>query len=151
MVKSFKLLFLICFFFNSISIGYAAIALSFGQKPSIVSLKNIDSFLKTHQRGNQSDYDIAENDLNNDGLQEFVLRPKTCPSDPKPCQYMILAENKNKIYILGMISAYKLMLSGTFSNGIQDFLAFQSDNNDYEYERYIWSPTEARYILEKVQ
>lgn len=147
----YNALFLFYFYIFFTTYAHATETLNYNHTPSVVSIMNIDSFLESYKKGTHADYDIAAADLNGDGLMEFILRSRPCPSEVKTCTHMILAENKNKIYILGIISAHKLMLSRTFTHAIQDFLAFQSDNNDYEYERYIWSPSDAHYILEGVQ
>jgi hypothetical protein len=129
----------------------AQVALSFTFIPGLVDRTALRTYLKSVNKPELSSFDIAGPDLNKDGLREFVLRPKGCTAATMGCTYLILAEKRQKIIALGEITAQKVILSPSFSHGIQDFLAFQSDTNDYEYVRYAWSPSEMRYTLAEPQ
>ena len=124
--------------------------LFFNAKLGIVDANEIDLFLIESKRERLEKFDISTPDLNRDGITEYVLKPKNCPAGPAGCTYVILAENKASMVLLGEIKARKLLLGSAFTHGIQDFLAFNNDNNDYEYVRYVWSPVDAAYIVEQI-
>ena len=124
--------------------------LFFNAKPGIVDTNTIDLFLIESKRERLEKFDISTPDLNRDGITEYVLKPQNCPAGPAGCTYVILAENKASMVLLGEIKARKLLLGNAFTHGIQDFLAFNNDNNDYEYVRYVWSPVDAAYIVEQI-
>lgn len=92
-------------------------------------------------------YATASADLNRDGLPEYVLKPLKC-FDPRGfCTFLILADAQNKIVLLGKISAKNLALGDSYHSGVQDILAFQSNNNDYEYDIFVWDPPSMTYML----
>lgn len=124
--------------------------LNFEAKLGLVSQSLITEYLKNQNLGDFSSFETAKADLNADNIDEIILRPRECLPQNVKCTFLILAENSQKVTLLGKVSAYKLHLGSTFSYGIQDFLAFKSDNNDYEYVRYVWSPERSEYILENV-
>ena len=57
------------------------------------SLKpQIDGFLKQTYKTNLSLYYIANNDLNNDGQDEYILKRKQCDTQTKRCTHLIIAK-----------------------------------------------------------
>jgi hypothetical protein len=141
---------LLCFSQNTYGASAQGQNLFFNAKLGIVDANTIDLFLIESKRERLEKFDVATPDLNTDGIPEFVLKPKNCPAGPAGCTYVILAENKTSMVLLGEIKARKLLLGNAFTHGIQDFLAFNNDNNDYEYVRYVWSPVDAAYIVEQI-
>ncbi len=91
---------------------------------------------------------ITTTDLNGDGLDEFILREKICAKSA-PCEFYILAENKNRAIHLGTITAHDIALGNGVSDGIRDILAFQNANNAFDYTVYVWEPLKARYATSK--
>ncbi|PCI56822.1 MAG: hypothetical protein COB36_00680 [Alphaproteobacteria bacterium] len=107
----------------------------------------IDLFLKETYDTTLSQYKIAGIDLNNDGINEHILKQRRCNVVTKQCTHLILAEKKNEILLLSKIKAYNLMIGGTNSYGIKDVLAFTNEINDYNFDIYMWSPSRKMYIL----
>lgn len=92
-------------------------------------------------------YAIASADLNRDGMPEYVLKPLKC-YDPKGfCTFLILADAQKNMVLLGKISAKNLALGDSYHSGVQDILAFLSNNNDYEYDIFVWDPPSMAYVL----
>lgn len=93
-------------------------------------------------------YLIAEISLNADTIPEYILKNADCSDKIASCYYIILAEKNGELKILSEIKGRKLEVSTTKNNGIRDILSFNNNKNDYDYSRYIWSPSDARYMLE---
>lgn len=136
------------FMFLSPRSAHALEALKF-QEDYSTSLKfQIDHFLKESQGTSASQYVMADVDLNNDGIDEHILRRKSCETPSTMCTYIIIAEKDDRILLLSKISAKNLMVDGKMTYGIKNLLAFNNDRNDYEYDIYMWSPKEKLYIMD---
>ena len=109
----------------------------------------ISDFVTANLHMNMENYQAAEMDLNRDSLSEYILRQKKCYGDEKLCTFLILAESRGNIVLLGKFSARNLALGNSYSFGVQDILAFQSNNNDYGYDIFVWDPPTKMYILKK--
>lgn len=109
----------------------------------------ISAFVTANLGMNMENYQTAEMDLNRDGLNEYILRQKKCYGKEKLCTFLILAESRGNIVLLGKFSARNLALANSYTSGVQDILAFQSNNNDYGYDIFIWDPPSKMYILKK--
>lgn len=109
----------------------------------------ISGFVTKNLNMNMENYQVAEADLNRDGLSEYILRQKKCFGKDNLCTFLILAESRENIVLLAKFNARALALGNAFTYGVQDILAFQSDNNDYGYDIFIWDPPSKMYILKK--
>lgn len=89
---------------------------------------------------------IAEVDLNDDGLKEFILRDDTVMDRP---EFRILGMNDGKFFELGTVHAQKLMLSYNRNHGVRSILAFENARNDYEYIIYQWDANRSHYVDQK--
>lgn len=107
----------------------------------------INSFLEKTYETDISLYYIADIDLNNDGIDEYILKRKSCESDKSYCIYSIIAEKDNNIILLSKIRAKSIMIGETYSYGIKDILAFKNEINDYNFDIYMWSPSQKMYIM----
>ncbi len=110
---------------------------------------NLSQFIKDELNSSFDQYDFAKVDLNSDFFDEYILKKKNCSLDLEPkqfCYFVIVSEKSDKLIKLSVIYAKKILISGKKHNGIYDILAFQSKKDDYEYERYIWSPEEKAYM-----
>ena len=95
----------------------------------------------------EDNLDIARVDLNEDGLNEFIVRDAACGNTGDFCDFDVLAEDKGKIISLGHIRARTLVLGNQYSAGVRHILAYQNPVNDYSYAVYVWEPERSRYIL----
>ena len=112
------------------------------------SLKpRINQFLKQTYETDLSSYNLAKADLNGDGLDEYILKRKQCNAKNNLCTHLIIAATEDEIMLLNNIRARNLMIGATSTHGISDLLAFKNDVNDYNFDIYIWSPTQKMYIL----
>ena len=128
--------------------GFALEALKFEEDYSTTLKFQIDQFLKNETGTNASEYLIADVDLNGDGIDEHILKRKTCKTPVSTCTFIIIAEKEDRILLLSKISAKNLMVDGKVTYGIKNLLAFNSDRNDYKYDIYMWSPKEKLYIMD---
>lgn len=103
----------------------------------------LQGFYKTDSRG----FEIAAVDLNKDGVDEYILKRKTCAEMNLVCTHLVLADKKTEMHILSSIRARHIMLGGTSNYGINDLLIFENSVNDYDFDIYMWSPEEKMYIL----
>ena len=127
--------------------AHAIEPLEYEKKISTSLQYQIDLFLEKTYGTNLSQYEISGIDLNNDGINEHILKQRRCNTRTKWCTHLILAEKKDGILLLSKIKAYSLMIGGTNSHGIKDVLAFTNDTNDYNFDIYMWSPSQKMYIL----
>ncbi len=109
----------------------------------------LNRYLAEEYETSAEDFSIAAHDLNGDGIDEYVLKPRKCLSKTGQCVFLILAETRQKIVLLGKIQAKFLALGNDYSGGIQDILAFRNDKNDYDYEVYSWDSASKKYILKE--
>ncbi|MCK5285300.1 MAG: hypothetical protein KAJ86_06925 [Alphaproteobacteria bacterium] len=131
--------------FIAINICISALAserLVFNQTLSKRSQKLINNFVTYTP-------DIARIDVNEDGIDEFIVRPEDCMNLKSHCIYKILAESNNKIIELAEIQAKHLMIGNTTKHGIRNIFAFKNILNDFDYDVYIWEPKQSQYILSK--
>jgi hypothetical protein len=92
-------------------------------------------------------YDLAEIDLNEDGLHEFIAR--TSCKDDKTCDYHVLAQNNDHIIELGLIPARNIALGSAYSGGVRNIIAYKSGDNDFTSTLYVWEPGARRYMIKE--
>ena len=140
-----RLNFFILFAFCACGFAPASAAenLDFDAHPSERNRALIDHFIK-----GDDPVAIAETDLNEDGIDEFILKDSTC-NPANFCNFTIVADGGDTLIELGKIKALNLMLGNGYSSGIRNILAFQNNINDFDHELYVWEPAQARYILSK--
>ncbi len=105
----------------------------------------LNTFLKDSSL--PSDYLVAHTDLNKDGIDEHILKPKHCSDRSYNCQHIVIAEKEDHIVLLAKIRAREIMIATTYSYGIKDIMAFTNPVNEYNFDIYMWSPKEKTYIL----
>ena len=124
-------------------------SLNFQNDLGTISANKIDAFLSDRYQTEIASYNIATADLNNDGLDEYILKQLDCTQAQAFCNYIVLAEKNNEIIELSNIKAKNILISGTYTYGIKDILAFQNTINDYDFDIYMWSSKEKMYIIKK--
>lgn len=85
---------------------------------------------------------IAEVDLNNDSIDEYVLERDTNEAFR---EFEVLALINERLIPLANIQAQKLMIAYDEQNGVRSILGFRDANNDYEYDIYAWDALHSRY------
>lgn len=107
----------------------------------------MNAFLQESYQVDSSLFDIAAADLNQDGVDEYILKRISCVHAGSVCSHMVLADQNNEMLLLSNIRARHLMVGATSSFGVKDLLAFENEINDYDFDIYMWSPAQKMYIL----
>lgn len=92
-------------------------------------------------------FDIAQADLNGDGLYEFIIKQKTCTAPDKNCDIFVLARRDTTMIELLRVQARHVALDRDYHKGVRSLLAFKDAYNDFKYDVYVWEAKQSRYIL----
>lgn len=95
-----------------------------------------------------STFEVAHTDLNEDGIEEIVLKDTTnnCAVTKSSCNYHILAKKSiGEFILLGKIEAKKLLIGQEYTHGVRNILIYDNDENDYKYKIYAWNALKAQY------
>lgn len=142
-MKAFSLIILSALLvFTNTSVATAAESLRYDAPISRSSLERLKQFTSAAMESTLDAYDVAGTDLNDDGLDEFILKSKTC--DQK-CRFAVVAENNRKIIPLVSIEAANVVLGNEFEHGVRNLLVFENPNNDFDYVLYTWHPLSSTY------
>lgn len=91
---------------------------------------------------------VALHDLNDDGIDELIVKPENCAQANKACDYKILALSGSQILEISSLRARNLVLGNEYNAGIRNLLVFHDTAvNDFEYDVYIWDPARSQYIV----
>ncbi|MCB9982129.1 MAG: hypothetical protein H6861_00425 [Rhodospirillales bacterium] len=108
------------------------------------SAEKINAFTAAHLGKDISGLDIAEADLNGDGLNEFIVRTKDCAQTER-CNHIILGETDDTVLDLGKIEALRIMLGNDYEHGVRNLLVFDNPENDFAFTLYRWDDEQSRY------
>ena len=131
--------------------SYAIEYLNFKKELSPTTEVLLGDFLDNAYNTNTSLYEIARVDLNNDGIDEYVLKRLYCSQEKTLCTHLILAESKDSIVSLLNIRAKTIAIAETRTYNIRDILVFDDSLNDYTSVIYMWSPSKKMYILKTIK
>lgn len=143
--RRISLFLFLCFFSVLSTKTYAQEVLIFGDSVSQRVQFLISSYLPNTP--SEDAYSIARTDLNADQIDEFILKTRDCTQPHRLCNFIALAETKDQMVELGRFSAYNIMISDQYTDGIRNILAYQDTINDYKYSIYVWDQKQSRYIL----
>jgi hypothetical protein len=142
-LKAFSLIIIGIFgILGTASTVHAAEKLRFDAPIPRSSFERIKQFASTNLQHSVESYEIARADLNDDGLYEFVLKPKHCED---VCLFNIVAEARKEIVRLADIRGANLVLGNETSHGVRNILVFESPTNDFDYTLYTWHPMSSSY------
>lgn len=133
-------------FFALISNTYAMEALRF-QEAKTYKQKQIISFVK--EQDSSKNLVLAPIDLNNDAIDEYVVRPKNLNSCPKApfCSYKIIAFKQRTPILIGSFDAHKILITDKKTYGIRDIIVYNQRYNDFIQKTAIWDPFSFRYQI----
>ncbi|MGB0719581.1 MAG: hypothetical protein ACPGRX_03855 [Bdellovibrionales bacterium] len=121
--------------------AYASEALHFAP----LSHSKQDQALIAHAGFNDGAVAIA--DLNEDGLDEYIVKSADCPAQ---CRYFVFAQSGgDALLLIGEITGTSLLLGNTYSHGVRDILAFDNSLNDFDHHVYGWDAEQSRYALKQ--
>lgn len=119
--------------------------LSFKEAKNYKERKAISFVKKTFQTPDIK-YVLSAIDLNNDGLNEYIIKPASC-SPNTFCQHHIVAFMKEQLISLLSIKAQKIIIKDIHHYGVRDLMVYSSPMNDFEKSKYQWNPFS--YIYEQ--
>lgn len=94
-----------------------------------------------------SPYGIAAVDLNDDGVDEWVIRDdeKTGCAETVSCRFIIAGLSEKKPIILGQFYAGKLTILDKKMFGVRGLAVYNNPNDDFSFVRYHWNPQISAY------
>ena len=96
-------------------------------------------------RESPSLYHYTKRDLNEDGVDEILLKSERCAP---LCRFYVFAQAGVGTPIkIGQFEALKLSLSNRYQNGVRSLLLYKNTQNDFESEEYVWDMQQRRYIM----
>lgn len=98
--------------------------------------------------GKSLSYKILKTDLNEDGIDEFIMR-HGCEKDGGMCAYSLLAESGGEIMELLTIRARNIALGNAYTSGVRNVIAYNNATNDYMRRVYVWEPAASRYTVKE--
>lgn len=147
-MKKYALLLLIYGFFIPADV-FAMEPPGFHAPSSRKELEVID-FVNKNTNGSGIPYLIAPIDLNNDLIDEFVVKPQNlsdCRQKPL-CPHQIIAFKDYSPIVIGNFDAHKILISDKKTYGIRHIIVYNTSYNDFKSETARWSPYEYRYELD---
>ena len=84
-------------------------------------------------------WDVSAIDLNDDGIDENILKTRSefC-DDTAGCQYIIAGRKQGEWIRLGGLKAFNILVSDRRTYGIRDLIVYNSTYNDFESVLYVW-------------
>ena len=90
--------------------------------------------------------EISAFDLNDDGIEEYIVRsPSGCAQNER-CEYKVLAETPHKLVLLAKLEGLNITVDQNYSHGIRNLRLFDSEMNDFDYKLYVWEPLSTQYV-----
>lgn len=111
--------------------------------------KTVLAFIKTHNKIPDESYLLATTDLNDDFIDEYILRPQfegSCPNKPL-CPYQIVAFQDHEPILIGQFDAHKILISDKKTYGIRHLIVYNGPHNDFKHETAIWNPFAFRFKI----
>lgn len=122
--------------------------LRFREAMGFKELKIIQFLQKNTQRPDIK-YFLSATDLNDDFIDEYILRPESPQSCPKApiCPTYIIALQQREPVILGQFDAHKMAVSRKKNYGVRQISVYTALYNDFDVETAIWNPHNFAYEL----
>lgn len=113
------------------------------------TVQRIAVFLSKHTSYNSSHLEITPTDLNNDMIDEYIVRDKQCASTQSFCDILILAQDDAEFLELGIFNARKIMPAPQYTNGVRDILVYNDLNNVFKHNVVKWNSSASTYSPER--
>lgn len=131
------------------SAAQAAQPLIFKSSTSDIRALSVLTFLQeAHGFTPAIPYGIAAIDLNNDGVDEWIVRQDKpgCVQDAN-CPFFVVGLSQKKPRLLGDVSARKIGITDEKSYGVSHLVVYNDPNDDFTYKSYSWDPFKGRFQL----
>lgn len=120
--------------------------LSFNAAPSGLARQRIDNFTRDSLKTDPAGMAIARADLNEDGLDEYILKAPDCDAGGL-CGFTVLANAADGIVEIGTFRARKIALGNSYSANVRNIVVYNDPQSDFAYQLCVWEPRQSRYIL----
>jgi len=91
---------------------------------------------------------IAAVDLNDDFIDEFIIKPLNCTKGVF-CRHVIVAYMDRAPIIIGEFDAHQITILEKKDYGIKRLTVYNRKNNDFSSNSAFWDPTNFKYQLIK--
>ena len=91
-----------------------------------------------------ADVVIATSDLNNDFINEYIVKTTSCPP-AAGCLYRIIADNDTGYIVIAAFSGKNISISDKQTHGIRDILVYNQKLNDYAHTTLKWDMQNMQY------
>ena len=108
--------------------------------------KYLLSLIKDQQASDKTHH-IAKTDLNDDFIDEYIIRPISC-SKTKLCPHIIIGVYNQSPITLGVFDAHQIRVSFEKDYGIRRLVVYNQKNNDFSSRIAVWQPYKSQYILQ---
>lgn len=109
--------------------------------------KFVISFLDKQQKQPISSYALAKVDLNEDAIDEYIVKPSTgnlCKT-PTFCPHYIIILHKYQPLLIGQFDAEKIIVENDNSYGVRHLRIYDNANNNFTYSTAHWNPFSFQY------
>lgn len=137
---------LITAFFLTYTSAYAQQQLRY-MKAETYKQKQVVQFVRAETPESNAEYVLSPVDLNDDAIDEYIVRPKSnknCPKKPL-CPHKIVAFQDYKPIYIGSVDAHKILISDKKTYGIRHIIVYNQAHNDYAHTTMLWDPSSFRY------
>ncbi len=142
----YRSLFIVILFLALPNVAFADQPLTF-KKPNGFKALEIISHIK-NQVDSDIDMDIATIDLNDDFIDEYIVRNNKCDTE-NFCTFSIVAYMNRIPIILGQFDAHKIIILDKKDYGIRRIVVYNQKNNDFATATAIWHPNTYQYDFSK--
>ncbi|MEM8833985.1 MAG: hypothetical protein AAGB32_05540 [Pseudomonadota bacterium] len=91
---------------------------------------------------------IAKTDLNDDFINEYVLRPANCTKG-QICSHGIMVYMDEKPLLIGEFDAHKIAIAFKKDYGVKRLIVYNQAHNDFSSKLARWDPQLFQYKLPK--
>lgn len=96
-------------------------------------------------KNNSDKYLIAPIDLNDDFIDEYVVKPNTCTTRHL-CHFTVIAYMDKTPIEIGSFKAHRILISSAKDYGIRRLKLYNQPNNDFSSQEAKWDPYEFKYV-----
>lgn len=114
------------------------------KKPSSYKHNLVIEHIKSAQNQTDVSYQIADIDLNNDFISEYIVKPSSCIENTL-CTHHILALPDHTPLNLGSIETSRITIDFNSLYGVRDIKSYNNPENNFRYILLQWDPFSSKY------
>ena len=121
-------------------------SISYGEPESFREKEIVQAYQKLLK--DDSPLLIAKTDLNDDFINEYVLKPKEC-STSQICRHGVMVYMQEKPHIIAEFDAHKIAIAFKKDYGVRRLIVYNQAHNDFSSKLARWDPQLFQYNLPK--